>query len=215
MDKSKGIAGTAFFNGQATVCRGDALSLSLTNEACGVKNAATRKYFTADHLWYFPPPEAFAALSAYANTHGKPEGRPYFSADGIRPMTGEAWGLMRAKFRCEIGVSNVWREPAVRGTERIKRKGGCVHMNQKPLRLLERIIAASSDVGDVVWEPFGGLCSATLAAARLDRIAFAAEINEGYHAHALKRLLDEENREGFWGVSYEQNQNKFRKAVNA
>lgn len=31
------------------------LPLCKTNEACGVKNAATRKYFTKDHLWYFPP----------------------------------------------------------------------------------------------------------------------------------------------------------------
>ena len=35
------------------------LPLSMTNEAAGVKNAATRKYFTKDHLWYFPPPDAF------------------------------------------------------------------------------------------------------------------------------------------------------------
>lgn len=33
------------------------LPLNKTNEACGVKNAATRKYFTDDHLWYFPPPD--------------------------------------------------------------------------------------------------------------------------------------------------------------
>ena len=32
------------------------LPLYKTNEACGVRNAATRKYFTKDHLWYYPPP---------------------------------------------------------------------------------------------------------------------------------------------------------------
>lgn len=31
------------------------LPLTLTNEACGVRNAATRKYFTQDHMWYYPP----------------------------------------------------------------------------------------------------------------------------------------------------------------
>lgn len=35
------------------------LPLNRANEACGVRNAATRKYLTQDHLWYFPPPEAF------------------------------------------------------------------------------------------------------------------------------------------------------------
>ena len=42
------------------------------NEACGVKNAATRKYLTGDHLWYFPPPDVFQRLVDYANTHGDP-----------------------------------------------------------------------------------------------------------------------------------------------
>lgn len=31
------------------------LPLNRANEACGVRNAATRKYLTQDHLWYFPP----------------------------------------------------------------------------------------------------------------------------------------------------------------
>ena len=45
------------------------LTLNKTNEACGVKNAATRKYFTQDHLWYFPPVDAFERLAEYANCH--------------------------------------------------------------------------------------------------------------------------------------------------
>ena len=32
------------------------LPMALANAACGVKNAATRKYLTADHLWYVPAP---------------------------------------------------------------------------------------------------------------------------------------------------------------
>ena len=170
------------------------LPLWKTNEACGVKNAATRKYFTADHLWYFPPPEAFDALARYANAHGKPAGRPYFSLDGKRPLTGEEWAQMRAKFTCFTGVTNVWREPAVRGTERLKDENQCVHMNQKPLKLLELCIKASSDPGDVVWEPFGGLCSATLAAHRLKRRAFAAEPVPRFYRLAIRRL---EKYDGF------------------
>ncbi|MFA7054141.1 MAG: DNA methyltransferase [Kiritimatiellia bacterium] len=169
------------------------LPLSMTNQACGLKNAATRKYFTSDHLWYFPPPDAFEQLVVFANTHGDPRGRPYFSCDGKAPLTARQWSGMRAKFKCEVGVSNVWREPAVRGQERLKGKNGCIHMNQKPLVLLERIIQASSDKGDVVWEPFGGLCSATLAAARLRRCACAAEINPVFFKAAVERLRNEED----------------------
>ncbi len=164
------------------------LPLWKTNEACGVKNAATRKYFTADHLWYFPPPDAFQALAQYANTHGKPSGRPYFSEDGKRSITGEEWSHMRAKFNCFAGYTNVWREPAVRGIERLKHNYECIHMNQKPLKLLELILRASSDEGDVVWEPFGGLCSATIAAHKLGRQAFAAERVPEFFNIAVKRL---------------------------
>jgi len=164
------------------------IPLTKTNEACGMKNAATRKYFTKDHLWYYPPPEAFELLQKYANKHGLKEGRPYFSIDGKQPIATMEWEKMRPKFYCPTGITNVWEEPAVRGAERIKNLSKCVHSNQKPLKLLERCIEASSDVGDVVWEPFGGLCSVAIAAHRLQRVGFSAEINADYFEIAVKRL---------------------------
>lgn len=164
------------------------LPLYMANIACGVRNAATRKYFTKDHLWYFPPPEAFGLLVAYANTHGRPEGRPYFSFDGLNPVSVEEWAKMRAKFYCPFGVSNVWEEPPVRGEERLKRGLRAVHLNQKPLRLMELIISISSDPGDVVWEPFGGLCSAAVASQKIDRMCYAAEIDPEFFARAIARL---------------------------
>jgi hypothetical protein len=164
------------------------LPLNLTNAACGVKNAATRKYFTRDHLWYYPPPEAFERLVEYANRHGRKEGRPYFSNDGKRSLTADEWGRMRAKFNFANGITNVWQENAVRGNERIKTQLKCVHMNQKPLSLLQLCIQASTDPGDTVWEPFGGLCSVSVAARMLGRRSFAAEINEDYFQAACKRL---------------------------
>ena len=166
------------------------LPLGQANAACGVKNAATRKYLTKCHLWYFPPPEAFALLTQYANRHGRQEGRPYFSLDGVRPATAREWERMRAKFHCDVGITNVWREPAVRGEERLKQGYKCVHSNQKPLRLLERIILASSDPGDVVWEPFGGLCSAAIAAVNTGRLCYSAEILPEYYGAARQRLAD-------------------------
>ena len=164
------------------------LPLYKANAACGVKNAATRKYLTKCHLWYFPPPEAFELLARYANEHGRQVGRPYYSLDGVRPATAEEWSRMRAKFYCDVGITNVWREPAVRGGERIKTAYKCVHMNQKPLRLLEQIILASSDPGDVVWEPFGGLCSVAIAAVNTGRECYSAEIMADYFATARERL---------------------------
>ena len=164
------------------------LPLYRANAACGVKNAATRKYLTKCHLWYFPPPEAFELLAQHANQNGRPDGRPYYSLDGIRPATAEEWARMRAKFHCDVGITNVWREPAVRGDERLKKAYKCVHMNQKPLRLMEQIILASSDAGDVVWEPFGGLCSAAIAAANTGRRCYSSEILADYFMAARERL---------------------------
>ena len=166
------------------------LPLYKANAACGVKNAATRKYLTKCHLWYFPPPEAFAMLAQYANQHGRPGGRPYYSLDGIRPATAQEWAGMRAKFHCDVGITNVWREPAVRGEERIKTAYKSVHMNQKPLRLLEQIMLASSDAGDVVWEPFGGLCSVAIAAVNTRRKCYSAEILPDYFETARERLAN-------------------------
>ena len=175
------------------------LPLHLANEACGVRNAATRKYLTKDHLWYYPPVEAFEKLAAYANAHGRPEGRPYFSIDGNRPISPEAWARLRAKFHCEVGVTNVWRAPQVAGLERIqgvregmKYKFSSLHGSQKPLRFIERCIRSSTDPGDTVWEPFGGLCPGAIASLRLGRRYVAAEIVPEFYAAAVERLASVE-----------------------
>lgn len=164
------------------------LPFSKTNEACGLKNAATRKYFTKCHLWYFPPTDAFGSLVDYANTHGNSAGKPYFSLDGVKSITKHEWERMRAKFFCPFGITNVWSEPPVNGNERIKNGFKAVHLNQKPLKLMKLITAISSEKDDIVWEPFGGLCSATLAAYELNRICYAAEINESVFQEAIKRF---------------------------
>ncbi len=139
-------------------------------------------------LWYYPPVEVFEKFVAYANERGDAKGRPYFSLDGKKPLTGAEWGRMRAKFECEHGVTNVWQEPAVRGQERIKEGLKAIHTNQKPLRLVELTVRLCTDPGDVVWEPFGGLCTTAVACHRLKRRCFSAEINRDFFQLAISRL---------------------------
>lgn len=174
------------------------LPMSQANEACRVRNAATRKYLTACHLWYFPPGEALAAMAAWCEARGKPNGgRPYFSMDGVAPPHPAAWERLRAKWNHAHGITNVWQEPAVHGPERVRVPNGSdfLHANQKPLALMERMVLAATDRGDVVWEPFGGLCSASVAAARHGRITYAAEPNQRFFAAACSRLdLDARQR---------------------
>jgi DNA modification methylase len=154
-----------------------------------VRDAAVRKYLDQGHLWYFPPEEAMARLVAYANEHGDPRGKPYFSIDGTRPITRRAWANMRSLFRCPHGVTNVWNRAAVRGDERVTTEGGrAVHLNQKPIDLMSRIIEASTDAGDVVWEPFGGLFTASFAAREGKRRAFGAELDPTYFQYGVDRF---------------------------
>lgn len=167
------------------------LPMKKANEACGVKDAATRKYFDKGHLWYFPPPEVFAKMVEYANEYGNADGKPYFSSDGIEPMTASGWNQMRAKFKCPHGFTNIWDRNSLRGSERIKapKKGSkAAHLNQKPLDLMKLIIEASTDEGDVIWEPFGGLFSASLAASMLSRRSFASELDPDYFSLGLNRF---------------------------
>lgn len=164
------------------------------NTACGVADAAVRKYLDQGHLWYWMPPEMFEKLAAYANERGAPAGRPYFSADGKMPMTKEQWSKTRSHFDCPHGVTNVWHRSAVRGPERIKTHGSsgrAVHLNQKPLDLMTRIVEAATMPGEVVWEPFGGLFTGCVAARRLDRKAFGAEIDSTYFQYGVERLTSE------------------------
>ena len=155
------------------------MSLHKANEACGVKNAATRKYLTQDWLWYFPPAEMMGRLVAYANKYGDHEGRPYFSIDGRRPITTKEWARLRHPWHHEHGLTNVWSHPPLNGQERYRGNGRRVaprvckpgknataHLNQKPLEFMRRIVEAATNPGDTVWEPFGGLCTASVAGGR-------------------------------------------------
>ena len=167
------------------------LPMRKANEACGVADVAVRKYLDQGHLWYYPPPEMFAKMADYANKHGDPAGKPYFSRDGKSPMTSEEWAAMRSVFHCPMGVTHVWDRNPLKGAERVKVpeiSGKAAHLNQKPLDLMRMIIEASSESGDVVWEPFGGLFSASVAARQLGRRAFAAEIDPTYFQLGLSRF---------------------------
>ena len=62
------------------------------------------------------------------------------------------------------------------------------HLNQKPLELMLRALRAVTEPGDVVWEPFGGLATGSVAALQLGCQAYAAELDAEFAALALDRL---------------------------
>lgn len=164
------------------------LPFSKTNVACGVVDAATRKYFTKCHLWYMPPAEQFSMIATYANEHGKEDGKPYFSIDGVRPMTKEEWALLKPVFICPFGMTNIWEVPQLRNKERMKKEMKAIHLNQKPLQLIRAIIEMSSLEGDVVWDPFAGLGTTALASLDLNRSSYCAEIRKEVYDIAVERF---------------------------
>lgn len=166
------------------------LPLYKANEACGVANAASRKYFTKDHLWYAPPTEHFERIVAYTNEHGVEEGRPYFSVDGKTPINKSEYDKLFPKFEGKYGITNVWDHPPLHSSERIRlpKSTKYAHLNQKPLKLIRMTIEVSSNPGDVIWEPFGGLCTAGLAAYFTNRKALCAEIDERIFELAVERI---------------------------
>jgi DNA methylase len=179
------------------------LPLARANQACGVRNAATRKYLTQDWLWYWPPGEMVERLSAYANEHGKVSGWPYYSLDGRHTVTAKQWDALRYKWRHAHALTNVWPLAPLHGVERIKgtmRRAAprvynpsslsAAHLNQKPLEFMRRILSAVTEPGDVVWEPFGGLASAAVAAAQTGRFPCVAEIHHDFAEIAAQRLDD-------------------------
>ncbi|MDR0611004.1 MAG: adenine-specific DNA-methyltransferase [Planctomycetaceae bacterium] len=62
------------------------------------------------------------------------------------------------------------------------------HPTQKPIALLERIIKASSNIGDTVLDPFSGTFTTSFVAKQLDRKSIGIELQEDYVKIGLRRL---------------------------
>lgn len=87
--------------------------------------------------------------------------------------------------------NDVWQINRVRwnSRERVSGPNGKIaHLAQKPLRLMRRVILATTDPGDTVLDPFLGTGTTAVAAKELSRRSIGIEINEKYAEIAAKRL---------------------------
>jgi len=64
------------------------------------------------------------------------------------------------------------------------------HPTQKPVELLERIIKANSNEGEVVLDVFNGSGSTTIACNKTNRIFWGCEFDKEYYEKSLKRIED-------------------------
>ncbi len=96
----------------------------------------------------------------------------------------------QGKFRCHpLGKnpSDVWDFPKVTTGQKRSSKERTGHPAQFPLRVVERVIRASSNQMELVLDPFAGSCSAGIAAAGLRRIFLGIEIKSDYCELAVRR----------------------------
>lgn len=79
------------------------------------------------------------------------------------------------------------------------------HPTQKPIALLDRIIRASSNEGDLVLDPFSGSFTTAYVAKQLGRSCIGIELQEEYIKIGLRRL----------GLSYEYRGEILRRAMKS
>lgn len=88
-------------------------------------------------------------------------------------------------FQPQMGHTNVWQDIDFYVEDRI-------HRTQKPIKLIERLILASSLPGQIVLDPFAGSGATAIAAKNLNRRSISIEIDAGMVEQANKRLLEKQ-----------------------
>ena len=88
----------------------------------------------------------------------------------------------------DLQMRSDWTLPICSGNERIKKNGKKVHSTQKPESLLHRILLASTNKDDFVFDPFLGTGTTAVVAKKLGRNYFGIESEKKYFETAKQRL---------------------------
>jgi len=95
-------------------------------------------------------------------------------------------------YNTEKVPGNVWQFPRVR----FRMDEYENHPTQKPEALLERIILASSNQGDIVFDPFAGSFTTCAVAVRLKRRTIGIDLNKDYFEIGIRRTGISETYDG-------------------
>ena len=88
----------------------------------------------------------------------------------------------------DLQMRSDWTLPICNGSERVKKNGKKVHSTQKPESLLHRILLASTNKNDFVFDPFLGTGTTAVVAKKLGRNYFGIEREKKYFNAAKQRL---------------------------
>ena len=158
----------------------------------GYKSKANNWIRGHDTLFYYTKTDEF--IFNKQRTKHKPEyiarfnkvdenGRKYFDGRGTKRYLDDVLAKGKA-------VGDVWNDiMSFQQTPTSKEKIG--YPTQKPLKLLERIIKASSNEGDIVLDPFAGCATTCVAAEKLGRQWVGIDIWDKAHGVVIDRLKNE------------------------
>ncbi len=91
-------------------------------------------------------------------------------------------------FNDDLQMRSDWLLPICNGKERLKKNGKKIHSTQKPESLLHRIILASTNKGDSIFDPFLGTGTTAVVAKKLGRKYFGVERDKRYFKAAEERI---------------------------
>ena len=120
-------------------------------------------------------PQKYPGKTSYSGkNYGKPSGNPL----GKNP--GDIWDVVLQDWE-----EAIWDIPNVKSNHPEKTE----HPAQYPIELVQRIILALTNEGDIILDPFGGVGSAMLAAVLLNRKAISVDRDKEYQKIAYERLI--------------------------
>ncbi|BDS10110.1 DNA-methyltransferase [Aureispira anguillae] len=82
---------------------------------------------------------------------------------------------------------NIWRIPAFSSGAK-KTNGEKIHPTQKPIELMEKLVASATEENETVLDCFVGSGTTALACKKLNRKFIGYEIQSNYYEIAIKRL---------------------------
>lgn len=91
------------------------------------------------------------------------------------------YGKIAQTFNPIMGLTDIWRDIDFYEEKRI-------HSTQKPLKLIKRLIEASSNIGDLVLDPFAGSGSTAISAISSGRNFLVIEKDEEYCKKIMQRI---------------------------